>query len=284
MSSRSYPRVGVKEFGHQLLRTQDLDPIYTALEGFRHTRGDHQARRWAVAYWCFYHAGVASVISEYKGKGFWRFMMDAAVNNGSCPYTQDGRWPRGRERRHFRGKNGIAAVAHLQANFEDPEDIVDYLTRGGSDFAAVSKAAQSLVGFGPWISWKVADMLDRCLGVPVDFAGCDLMMYRDPAQAAGMVFSHLFPDATGVQEAEARRIAVAALRGVFGEELAPPTFDRPVDIQELETILCKWKAHVNGFYPPGEDTHEIRAGLAPWVKVCHSAGVFLAYLPNNEAL
>ena len=45
---------------------------------------------------------------------------------------------------------------------------------------------------------------------------------------------------------------------------APPFHDRPVGVQEVETIFCKWKSHVKGHYPLGKDTRELHHGLQGW--------------------
>lgn len=41
----------------------------------------------------------------------------------------------------------------------------------------------------------------------------------------------------------------------------PGRVKRMVLVQEVETVLCKWKAHRNGHYPPGKDTRELRQAL-----------------------
>jgi hypothetical protein len=51
------------------------------------------------------------------------------------------------------------------------------------------------------------------------------------------------------------------LRQHLGKYKAPPRFERAINIQEIETILCKWKSHMNGHYKVGKDTHEIHEAL-----------------------
>ena len=40
--------------------------------------------------------------------------------------------------------------------------------------------------------------------------------------------------------------AVGYLTHEFRDLPAPPGWDRPVALNEIETVLCKWKAHING--------------------------------------
>jgi hypothetical protein len=66
----------------------------------------------------------------------------------------------------------------------------------------------------------------------------------------------------------------------FEDYEAPPFGERKVNIQEVETILCKFKSHLSGHYPWQNDTIEIRAGLGPWQPVCETARTFLTNMPE----
>ena len=80
----------IRDFGDALIETQDLDPIYSAITGARLPKP--QLYRLLLAYWCFYHLGAASWISEWEGKQFWDWMRSAAENKTATPL--DGRWLR----------------------------------------------------------------------------------------------------------------------------------------------------------------------------------------------
>jgi len=54
------------------------------------------------------------------------------------------------------------------------------------------------------------------------------------------------------------------LKDAYCSQLAPPGFDRAVDLPEIETVLCKWKAHCNGQYYLGKDSIEITHALENW--------------------
>jgi hypothetical protein len=43
---------------------------------------------------------------------------------------------------------------------------------------------------------------------------------------------------------------------------APPGFERDINIQEIETILCKWKSYMKGHYQIGEDIEACRVALS----------------------
>lgn len=269
-----------EEFGAELLRTDDLDPIYVALRKVKWP--PNQIHRWLLAYWCFYSAGLACYASE--SVAFWTTMMDAAKNESASPLG--GRWPRGAERRHFRGAAAVDAVADLMAVYgRSPEDFVTDIVSRAPDFARIRAHVQAHQGFGPWISFKIADMLERCLDVPVCFDRAAVFMYRDPVKAAQMFYNCCHQKPIEDEYPKERIMAdivpwtVERLTREFASFTAPPIHDRPVGLQEIETILCKWKSHVHGHYPIGKDTHEIRLSLMAWSETSRAARDFLGVMP-----
>jgi len=280
--SRNYERLPVEEFGRQLITSRDLDPIYVALWNLKGQglMGPDQMKRWLIAYWCFYHAGVSSYLSEFEGIEFWDKMEVAACNAVLAPNGE--RWHRGSERRHFRGLASTLAVDSYAAMYgSNPEMMVNILENNGPTFLGISARAQVHKLFGPWISFKVADMLERVLDVPVDFDNAAVFMFKDPVKAALMVWR----DKAGVAESavpkepgEAINLVVQYLTKAFADLKAPPALDRAIGLQEVETVLCKWKSHMNGHYPLFNDIDEIREGLPTWGK---TADRFLTVMPEG---
>jgi hypothetical protein len=231
-------------------------------------------------------------MSEKEGQEYWEWMMKAAVNEEATPFGT--RWSRGHERRHFRAKIAVDSVTALLDRYPCyPEDMARYCAGSGGwgeDFREVSKRAQEHRGFGPWMGFKIADMVDRVLGRPVSFDNAAVFMFKDPEKAAMMLWEEWGRDALqhryskGVSEFATDRETVlntvaAYLIKEFSDLKAPPFGDRPINIQEVETVLCKWKSHMNGHYPPGNDIREIRKGVAPWLPFCPTANTFLENMP-----
>lgn len=242
------------KFGRRLIDTQDLDPVYTSIY-----RADFPPRvqaRIIVAYSCLYHLGASARLAESTGLDFWERLQEAAVNKGL-------RWPRGSERRHWRGSNATKSVHYLSQRFSTPEAAVGYWNR--PSFQDVAKHVQETPSYGPWIAFKVADMLERVMGMPVDFRDCALGVYKEPRAGAALLW-------TGDTEARISDgtldIVLRELGKAIGLVAAPPSFNRTINIQEVETVLCKYKAHFKGHYEVGKDIHEVRAGLTPeWGKL-----------------
>lgn len=254
--------LSVTQFGKKMLEVNDLDPIYVMLVDSKMPKD--QLKRWILAYVCFYHAGVATYCSSATGQKFWERLRKG----------HDEKWPRGAERRHFRGGTSDYVTSWLPKTYDTPEEAIDFLVgpKKSRKFSEVIARVKTWKYFGPWVAFKIADLIDRVLGVPIDFSDCHLDIYQTPKQGAELVIKLYGKDADmdGV---------IDRLERVFKNHKAPPFYDRAVNVQEVETILCKWKSHTNGHYPIGKDTHEIREGLKDWGK---AANALIKYLPGEH--
>ena len=233
----------MRDFGRRLIQTEDLDPVYVGVYGLgldAPTRA-----RWLLAYWCFYHCGVACALSGRSGPDFYAGMRQADAE----------RWPRGRERRHFRGKTSQATIEWLSVRFPRPEDGIASLESAGR-FEELSRRVRAWPAFGPWIAFKAADMLERLGVAEIAFSEDVLAFYSEPVAGARLAEGEL-----GVR---GLRAVVEELTATYSDLPAPPRGERRVGVQEVETVLCKWKSHLNGRYPIGLDTREIAHGLSGW--------------------
>jgi hypothetical protein len=258
-------KLNVYDFGRELLKTNDLDPVYVAV---------HEARlepdllkAWLLAYWCFYHVGTASVIAESYKVGVFR--TEANYFKAMREAAGSKEWPRSSERRHFRAANALKSVAFLEgkglaalfAPFYEPamyQGLTNYATA-----ASVMKYVQTWVGFGPWIAFKVADMMERLGLCLIRFTESDAL-YDSPLKAAQQLWTTESPG-----RAEPFGVgswAVGRVLGAVGPTMAPPTYNRLINVQEAETILCKWGSYMNGHYHLGEDVAAVRDGLLRFAK------------------
>lgn len=240
----TYERLHHMAFGDQLLETGDLDPVYIGLIALN--LDEAQLSEWLIAYWAFYHCGIACALVEGGHLRYW----DSFERHALRPRSE-----RGTERRYFRGSKVPEALAFLRGKGQ-PVHWVQHLAKGQS-FEDVAARVQEAPLFGPWIAFKAADMLERCAGVEVDFSGCELAMYEGPRKGALLIAE---------QEgwpADVPEVCTRLLR-MFGDWSAPPYGDRLVNIQEIETILCKYKSHWTGHYPLGKDSREVREALHGW--------------------
>lgn len=256
-----YEKLDIISFGKKLLETEDLDPIYTML--WKAELSPTRLRRWLLAYWWFYHAGVASKLSKYKGDRFFEEAIMMA--------RPEAKTPRGTERRHFRGKVCIKSIRFFYHEYIEPERAIEQLiyqirnVKGENSVGAVLDfVKRDWPLFGPWIGFKMSDMLERLDIYPIEFPIETLDMYAEPTAGAKLLAEKLnwIPGEMG-GAADTTEV-VQYLIHKFRHYKAPPRYDRSVGVQEVETILCKWKSHMHGYYPIGKDTREIRHGLKGW--------------------
>jgi len=284
MGVRDYKRLGIIAFGEHLLKTGDLDPIYVALSRMDLTTTARN--RWLLAYWTFYHAGVASYMADSADADeFWLRMETAGANLAAAPTPFGERWPRGHERRHMRGHNALKCIGGLKDRYRDtPENFVPVCQ--APTCKEVMAVVEEHMGFGPWIGFKVADMLERVCGIPVSFERAEVFIFKDPKKAALLFWrrSQGMPEGAKPRDEQAiLEMVVQHLIKEFAEirgHKAPPAHDRPVGIQEVETVLCKWKSHLNGHYPLNNDIVEIGDGLKPWLQHSNIAQQFAEAMPK----
>ena len=247
----------IREFGEQLIDSMDLDPVYVLL--WDAELPPTRLRRWLIAYWAFYDMGTASWIADPStGKNYWKKFMEAASTKEH---------PRGTERRHFRGQNGIKSVQYLQAQGVD--QLLDPLSQE-TTCAGVMRKVKEWVGFGPWIAFKVADMLERLDIAPIEFTIKDVYLFDSPYQAAIRLREMLRED---VSDDDLPSWAVSYVLEGLGRMDAPPQQERVINAQEAETVLCKWGSYKTGKYKLGED-----------IKHCQKALERDSYVPTAKQL
>lgn len=258
------------DFSKKLLESLDIDPLYVALHGAQMPR--EKLCRWLVAYWSFYHAGLCCWIVDHRAP-FWIAMMEVAQGGTA--------FPRGTERRHFRGDLAITSVTKMRAKFPTAESLVNWLIKAGPRASGVISQVKTLHGFGEWISWKVPDMIERLGLAPLRFEEEDLKLMFPPVQRGAQEVFNRYCEGIEPDQYQQMRWAHQYALSNLSWHLAPPLLDRPLNVQETETLFCKWKAHLNGHYEPGKDTHEIREGLLCYAR-CRTAQSLLRSLPRES--
>jgi hypothetical protein len=239
------------EFGEELLKLEDLDPVYPVLRPYA-IADRERARRAVLAYALFYDIGVALYLASQKD--FWSVVRIAAVNEEATPHGT--RWPRAAERRHFRGEKCVRAVDELRKAFPAPEGLVETLIEPGGELKFVIHRLSVLPQFGPWIAFKLADIGERVLEAPIVFPqGLDNSLYSSPLATV-----------RSLAEAEGVRLEVIWDRALahFAVFSAPPRHERGCGAAEIETVFCKYGSYLKGHYYPGKDVKEVSHSLKLW--------------------
>lgn len=273
--SRNTLKIELLPFARQLILSGDLDPVYLGVQACKFDR--LESARWLIAYWCFYHSGVACHLCHFDGPVFWDKMLIAAANTVAAP-NDIGRWPRGAERRHFRGNAAVDAVNALREQYSRPESMLEFLVGGRMSVVDVIQRAQRHRLFGPWISFKIADMIDA-LVKPVLQDDLAPFLYKTPADSIRYHSPNLPLSPRPRTDAELLRDAMLWLCGELSDLRVPHKPQVAVDYFVAETVWCKHLSHLHGFYPPGKDSREVREGVEKWAGVAECAERFLSGLP-----
>lgn len=223
------------EFSRKLFYYEEADPLYYALARSGLPRA--MQMRYVVAMFCsFYHHGLAGETAQYQGADFWDYLRHI------YPTAK-----RASERRHFRGKAGLEALANMQAAFPQPEAMVEHLWAPTYMHVRAKIKALPTMLVGDYFIWKFADAQDRIFGIPCDFAGAAPFSSTVPAEGA-----RLIGEAEGlpVDKHLTGKVYDLILGHADVKHLrAPPWYDRPLLLQEAETICCFWhKLHMGKYH------------------------------------
>lgn len=266
----------VVEFGEELFASHDLDPVYVALQ--RSNLGRGQLAHWLVAYWLFYSVGFACYASEQPSSRFWRLMLLAATNATLTPFGA--RWPRGAERRHFRGRAAEVAVNQLHQRYPEPEMMLEWITSGPMDAASVVTRATDHPMFGPWVGFKIADMIDAVWepgSVTQDDIG--LFLYDSPRKAIDICYKEGALSQLPTPKMDRYEYALSWLGLQLKHCRIPHKPQAAPDWFSLETVWCKYGSHAHGYYPLGKDTRELHHGVRFWIPYSVTAKRFASGLP-----
>jgi hypothetical protein len=255
----------IYKFGVDLIHSRDLDPVYCALYGAQ--LSEPQLSRLLLAYLAFYNLGFAAWLSEHEGDGYWTAMLAAAKNETLSPLGS--RWPRGSERRHFRGAKCVGAVNWLRRNYPAPEGAIRSLLNCKSEKHVIERVGRWPM-FGPWAGFKAADLLERVVGHPLQFNPNIGLLYAEPRASLEML---------AVELGQSPRVIYENLLSYFSAYKAPPRNDRPCGAAEVESILCKFKGTRTGYFV-GKDVKEVRHALQGWGT---TAANLLRHLPSQAA-
>jgi hypothetical protein len=231
--------MNVFEFGDAKLRLKDIDPLYTALWKARLPLSVRQ--RFTFAEVTFDLAGVAARITE--AKDYWTAFEAAARAT-----------PRGAPRRYFRGHVALEAVAEYKRKYGTVENLMTQLH--GTFTEVNAYICREFAQYGPTAAFKLADMAERVCCNKIDFSEttakelcCSKQVQKgfDKAYCA----LRLKPEEL-----------LPALKKHRWATLASPRYDRALNAQEFETILCYYShddAHQQ--HNPGDDIEGIRKEL-----------------------
>lgn len=241
----------VISFGEALLERNDLDPIYGMLN--ETYLSQEKLYGWLLAYWSFYHSGTASLIVD--SPNYWE------TYKAACESKE---FPRGHERRHFRAKIAYQSYLDLSNKFPNSYWAVESL-KSAKTLAEVTERVKTWYGFGDWIAFKVADMLERLAVAPIEFEVDRVFLFDSPRKGAQILWTYLKGNDNYPKPVDLANWASDYIVSNISR-YAPPRYERKINVQEAETILCKWKSYLSGHYKIGEDVESLQKALLRFPK------------------
>lgn len=180
------------------------------------------------------HLGLAATMADGPAKSFWA-RAEAFVRQGQ----------RGGARRHFRATKALRAIEEMDRRFPRLQDFFDGMP---DTWAEARKYITDCPEFGSFSAFKIADMAERTCDVRIDFSAATIAdLSKFPRRGLALAAEFL-----GAEDAA---LLKKALRHRW-RRLAPPHYDRPLNLQEVETCLCNY-GH-SKWHPPGYETAELK--------------------------
>lgn len=193
---------------------------------------------------------------------FLFYDLEGAVNcaNARAPFWEyvEGQYAvakRGKARRHFRGQAGAEACNQL-GKIGAPKEVWNALYCPSYDKLATHiKANFQGCQIGDYFTWKLMDIFDRCLGMPVSLSLDETIKWMPDTPRKGV---------RQMWKADAISDVLNRVVGAISDIDAPGLPTRKCNFAEAETILCAMYGYNKGTYKVGDDIRSRHEQLAPW--------------------
>lgn len=236
-----------REFSLQLTEKNDIDPDYRFLRGYADLVGwsEEQLAEWVL---------LKTVI--YDSESELRYLY------GHRPIT-DLRF--GNERQKHK-RNASEALHYAQTITKNAGGALAYFKSLEGSGAEGMRKISSWKFYGPWAAWKTLDLCSCVLGINIDFSDIDFRKaYEYPLRGLLVINGYNEKDLYLLREDQrfSGMLAKAAesLGDVMAMDVPHTNTRRPMNVQELETFLCKYHSYINGHYHPGHDIERLERNI-----------------------
>lgn len=238
--------MGYFEFGKTMLGYSDHDFSHVAMANAAWTR--QETDMVFLAYRFFMHIGTACWIADAGSvEGFWQ-RLEAEYDT----------LPRKIDRHQTRGVSGWRTINQVRAISDDPSKVLDFWYPDGATYTDVYPKIMAVHDWGKSNAWHNFDMAERTLPQrhlrAVTLREAELYMYDYPWEVLATYVDENYQTSSAVA---ARMLAEFDRAGV----VTPPFGDRPISMQELETVLCRYRKYRKGGYVFGKDKKTVIKNL-----------------------
>lgn len=224
------------QFGDRMMRLSDHDFSHVVMANAPWTQ--EETERVFLAYRWFMHVGTACWLASVADiEQFWQRLE-----------SEYDTLPRKIDRHQTRGARGWQTINYARQISSEPSEILDVWYPTGSSFAYCYHELIKVPDWGPSNVWHGYDMAERVLrwrNLPgVTLKESEDYMYDYPWEVLREYTDEEYPKSVDV----ARRML-----DEFAYLPAPPFGDRSINMQELETILCRFRKYRKNRYEFGKD-------------------------------
>lgn len=236
-------KMSCEQFAKEIVTSQDLDPDYYFLsQVFKKLNlSDEERARWIVLKTVVYNSCSEAEI-------FFSLRSFEDVEYGA----ERRKHKRYAQRFYDSFKNHAIGRSASVARF---------FKHLNTDATYSLQALQKIDGVGPWASWKCLDLCERVLDIPINFTTVDFRVAYEYPLKGILMLSDITEDVKLLQSdliyQKCLNSAVIQI-GKARELMAPPSRNRRLNLQEYETIFCKYHSYLHGHYEPGEDLARLR--------------------------
>ncbi len=218
-----------QQFSAALIKTQDLDPDYVYLRKIL-----EDSEQFDKVLWAQHKVFIYDTASEY---------MYLLRNK---PLDQ---LHYGAERRKNK-RNTAQQLDKFISGFR--------LENMPKDYPGAREYLLQFPGMGDWAAWKFCDLLERVADIKIDFSQVDFRTaYKYPLKGLCRVNDESDDFIGKLSDNLTYETFMWSAQKKLGQIMdwqAPPHGGRTINIQEIETCLCKYHSYLGGHYKVGQDT------------------------------
>jgi hypothetical protein len=125
---------------------------------------------------------------------------------------------------------------------------------------------QKIKGIGKWAAWKLLDLANCCLDLDFDFSNIDFRVAYDfPLKGVLMLNNFNEKNLSILNDDFIYNSSLNKAISLLQDSRflkAPPSYTRMLNIQEFETLFCKYHSYIHNKYEPLEDLNKLKNNIS----------------------
>lgn len=228
-----------QRFAEITIKTNDLDPMYEVIYKLNKTKSRKWMGVFLMTFLLYYDAGQAIREADFHcsdldlARPYWEEQLFRA---------QDPKFrKRGTERRHMRGENERKALEKLASFGLEPWELLMDMCSGMESYSQLYRRMSTVFSgtqFGPYFIWKLYDIFNVCLDMPISMSREEAFKYM-PDEPKKVLYELLLR-----MDSESGWFVLKTINDYVSQFDHPVLPGRKCSYAETETILCM----IKGFF------------------------------------